>query len=160
MTKFTRDAVSEALHAAVAAKGEDYVYPGWNEGCYYADPEEHKAPSCIVGHVVAALDPNTFRSWAEFEAQEGGDSFPASEMDTPRRYAEEEICDEDELLVGYGEPQKVREAFEVDEVTKNALSVAQRIQDMGRSWADAQESFDRTMRGEDAESVRAEIMAR
>lgn len=159
MTKFTRDAVSEALHAAVVAKGEDYVYPNYDEGCTYSDPANREAPSCIVGHVVATLDPEVFQSWADYEDTEE-DTFSADDLDKSRGYDREAIYDEDGLWEGTGEARKFREAFEVDYTTKDALYVAQRLQDLGRPWGVAQKAFDRVAAGEDHKLVFAEMLSK
>lgn len=44
------------LEKAVADKGEDYVYPHYNDGCAYFEEafrENAGQPSCIVGHVLS-----------------------------------------------------------------------------------------------------------
>lgn len=161
MTIFTRDAVSEALHKAVETKGADYVYPDWNFGCHYADAEaEYQAPSCIVGHVVAALDPELFQNWAEYERQAQGDSFSVRDAMYGDEYDYAEVLDEDGLWVGVGEAQKFRKALSADDRTRDALLAAQRVQDLGQPWGDAQEAFDRVMAGEGEGAVVEEIIDR
>lgn len=57
---YTDQQVTEALHAAVMLKGADYVYRQPSElGCVYAD--EDGSPSCLVGHVIHALNPEGFK---------------------------------------------------------------------------------------------------
>lgn len=74
--KMTIEKTIEALKKAVAEKGEDYVYKeneeiGW---CLYSDRESGQ-PSCIVGHVLADLDPEAFarvRAWELRSARSAG----------------------------------------------------------------------------------------
>lgn len=163
MTKFTRDAVSEALHAAVAAKGENYVYPKDEyDGCVYSARDGGKIyPACIVGHVVAALDPELFQNWAEYEV-ESNESFTVSEgaaRDYPYEYKQYE--DEHGYWVCDGDPQRVRKALDVDDnVTIDALASAQAIQDSSLPWKLSQEAFDRILAGEDREAVENENLLR
>lgn len=163
MTKFTRDAVSEALHAAVAAKGGDYVYPQDEyDGCVYSTRVgEDIYPACIVGHVVAALDPELFQNWAEYEV-ESNDSFTVTSgaaRDYP--YDHKQYEDEDGLWISDGEPQHVRKRLDVDDnVTIDALASAQVIQDSSLPWKLSQEAFDRILAGEDREAVENEILLR
>lgn len=75
---FTRQDVLEAARKIVAEKGPDYVYPrnsinggggyGTNTGPVYA---EDGKPSCLVGHVVHALDPEAFAHLASVEEAYG-----------------------------------------------------------------------------------------
>lgn len=68
MVKFTKDAVIAALEEIVKEKGEDYVYPQAEKflPCVYAVDGE---PSCIVGQVIAKIDPDLLKEVAEFEAR-------------------------------------------------------------------------------------------
>lgn len=61
--------VDDVLGAArqIVSGAEDFVYGG---SCVYA---EGGAPACLVGHVVHALDPETFRDLAEAEFVNGGE---------------------------------------------------------------------------------------
>jgi len=42
------------LTRVVEVKGEDYVYPNWNNDCRYADygPDGERVPGCIVGYAL------------------------------------------------------------------------------------------------------------
>lgn len=63
---YTNEQINAALSKALEAKGDDYVYENWQDGnCVYSVAQE---PSCIVGHVLHALDPEMFKRVAEFEA--------------------------------------------------------------------------------------------
>lgn len=137
MTILTKDAVSEALHKAVAEKGEDYVYPRANEGCRYADPYNPEVPSCIVGHVVAALDPETFKRIGQRE-EENEMSFSATYLLDDGPFG---LDPEDDSVVA-------------------ALQVAQSLQDLGLPWGYAQEGFDRVIKGEEYIMVEGEITSR
>ena len=73
MEKFTNEEVSAAVERAVALKGEDYVYKrvaqggGYSAGpsCVYDNGDG--TPSCIVGHVIADLEPDLFAKLGEWE---------------------------------------------------------------------------------------------
>lgn len=156
--KLKTDAVTEALEAAVAAKGEDYHYRGYvraDQGaalpgsCSYAN--EDGSPSCIVGHVVAALDPRLFAEMVEAEKVEG---FPVTELKSGVDIVQYDEYDEVERQV-FIEPVKSDgpELFE-------ALRVAQVLQDNGHSWGEALEAYRRTLAGEDSYTVELEIKAR
>ena len=66
--KYTAEQVLDTLAKVVAGK-EDFVYrldqrnEYGNVQCNYA--EDDGSPSCIVGHVAAALDPDLFCAFAE-----------------------------------------------------------------------------------------------
>lgn len=121
MTKLTYTAVQEALKESVEEKGADYVYP-YAKGlgaCKYA--ENDGSPSCIVGHVLAKLDPEMFAKVKEAEGRESG-SFPVSMLlDAEEFYSEVEL------------------SFPL--VT--ALASAQNMQDTGSTWGEALASFER-----------------
>lgn len=159
MTKFTRDAVSEALHAAVAAKGEEYVYPNLGECRYAEHAGDSIAPSCIVGYVVDALDHDLLENWAEYE-DVVGEGFEISEATFTEEYDYEEILDENGDYLHSGEPQRGRRAIDVDATTLDALQVAQSLQDEGKPWGDAEEGFNRVLAGEDWMWVENEILLR
>lgn len=147
---FTTDAVTEALHKIVAEKGADYVYPGARGTCMYS--ERDGSPSCIVGHVVAVLEPEAFEKIVEIEAAEG------------------ESTDARALLGGWGVDydwetgdyrMKTPALVEYDNEVSNALELAQRAQDGGLTWGEAQEYFDRYISGgESFMDLAAEIRER
>lgn len=148
MTIFTRDAVSEALHKAVEAKGGDYVYPGASMGaCTYSDRQsDHLAPSCIVGHVVAELDPELFANWAEYEREESNSFSIYEGAVSTEEYDYEEIMNEDGFYVSGGDARKVRKSIGIDDpAVLSALKEAQRIQDAGGTWGEAQREFDQIL---------------
>lgn len=63
----TLSAVQKALDDAVALKGEDYVYPS-SDCAYSTNPAlGEQAPSCIVGYVLNALEPEVFKEVARRE---------------------------------------------------------------------------------------------
>lgn len=116
MTKFTREEVTAAIEEAVAEKGNDYIYPNYDYGCSYAD--ENGEPSCIVGHVVAKLDPEKFAAVVDLEDGPGG-SWPVY------RRSDYEF----QKVVGFGDI--------FDDETIRALSAAQSRQDKGDTWGEA-----------------------
>lgn len=62
---YTNEQISVALRAALDARGEDYVYEtGMSGDCDYARGGE---PSCIVGFVAHALDPEMFLAIEDYE---------------------------------------------------------------------------------------------
>lgn len=62
----TYEDAARALDEAVNEKGTDFVYdPPSGDVCSYTDREGN--PSCIVGHVIAKLNPKAFARIAEFE---------------------------------------------------------------------------------------------
>lgn len=111
--KYTAEQVLDVLAKVVAGK-EDFVYrldqrhPNGVVQCNYA--EDDGSPSCIVGHVIAALDPHLFRDLAEEEKD--GDSL--SVMSTSHYF---------------------RSHFE--DRALEALQAAQRAQDGGSPWGTA-----------------------
>lgn len=63
---YTNGQIGTALRAALDKMGEDYVYRGDASGnCVYAIDGE---PSCIVGHVLHALNPDMFEKVVRFES--------------------------------------------------------------------------------------------
>lgn len=105
--------VSEILHQVVAEKGGDYIYEHAGGDCFYSDPYDQSAPSCIVGHVLAKLDPEAFQKVAQKENDEES-SFGVNEI-----------------------PTSVW-----DYQTAQALQAAQNIQDDGYAWSVAEKAFD------------------
>ena len=116
MTTLTVEQVSETLEEIVAEHGADYYYPQANESCFYTErgPGGVTVPSCIVGHVVARLDPDTFKKIAVYEAD--GDTLDARNLPS---------------LVGLD--------MEADAV--EALQQAQFRQDEGESWGGALQAY-------------------
>ena len=69
MTKITAKTALEAMREIVKEFGADYVYPAIeDEECTYA---RDGAPSCIVGHIAARLDPELFQRMATEEDEHG-----------------------------------------------------------------------------------------
>ncbi|WP_217181590.1 hypothetical protein [Streptomyces sp. AC495_CC817] len=107
---YTNAEIVAAARDAVAEKGAGYIYSNPSSHgpvCVYAALDG--APSCIVGHVLAKIDPEAFASVAEWER--------------------------DPHTVGTG----VREAFADLELNFTVAQVivlekAQNLQDHGRYW--------------------------
>lgn len=122
MKTFSDEAISKTIHEVVAEYGEDYVYrsPEANSQCVYA---VGGSPSCLVGHVIARLDPESFKAISE------------SELNTRSVYS----------LVGeFG-------GFQVSDLAVSALAAAQTEQDLGFEWGQALAAFDREMGDVDAD---------
>lgn len=115
---YTNEQINEAIKAALAEKGEDYVYErvgeGAKQGCYYA---VDGAPSCLVGNVLNRLDPEMFAQVIEYET------------DTPE-YQDTGFEDVAEYL---------RLPFHEDQVA--ALKDAQVKQDQGKTWGEAAQKY-------------------
>lgn len=136
----TTEDVTAALEKAIAAKGEGYVYEPIGATCRYTT--EEKSPSCIVGWVVAEVNPPLFDALFDFE--QTGNVIAAHDLDRPSK--EPDFLD-DEL------------ALEVDRRTLDALQAAQEIQDEGLSWAYAKRAYDNVLAGQDYREAIDEITA-
>lgn len=119
MAKFTHDEVTAAIEAVVAEKGEAYTYPN-AESCVYGYADG--TPGCIVGHVVARLDPDKFARVVQVEQGVPRNSWPVSTLSTETIHRAVVVVTFDDLF---------------DQVTLNALAEAQAIQDRGRPWGQA-----------------------
>lgn len=139
MTVLTKDAVTEKLNGLLEAKGEGYVYPMGGSGCFYAEPGG--APSCIVGHVIAALDPDLFKDVANAEGFQG-ESYSAKEVFTDGFElppTDDWTLEERENFEhGYG-PRRKGETEST--VLTMALQAAQEVQDGGGTWGEAVEAY-------------------
>lgn len=108
---YTNAEINAALRGALDEKGEDYTYSKENtEACLYKRAGE---PSCIVGHVLHALDPEMFERVAAFERD------PETKLDTTFHQVARQ------LHLPFNEEQ-VR-----------ALRYAQIVQDNGGTWSNA-----------------------
>lgn len=139
MAEFTYENVLAALEAAVADKGEDYVYPKAIGSCTYTNVD--KSPSCIVGHVVAKLAPAKLEKifeneYSEFiaeqvpleQAEDYVSSFSVYAL--VRQYLKEDpnLYDSDNM-------------YDRDTALTIALGVAQGTQDSGKTWGEALAKF-------------------
>lgn len=127
---FTRQEVLDAANKAIAEKGADYVYPrastagngyGSKDGPVYAEGD---SPSCLVGHVIYALDPEAFAHLAAVEARNGSE---AADQLTWFHYGEHG----EEATYGY-----LPEDF-WDSEAEALMTLAQSHQDHGIPWGDA-----------------------
>lgn len=128
------EAVTKALEEAVAEKGEEYVYESpltdYYEGdCFYATPEG--APSCIVGHVFAKLDPEGFQRLFHNE----WDGYDPDRSDDD----EDEDWSSPTSMSVEGAVESLEEKPE--EEATIALWLAQQAQDKGHSWGVAQKVY-------------------
>lgn len=127
MKTFSDEEVTAAIEAVVAERGEGYIYDNGRNihgdaGCYYADADGAN-PSCIVGFVLKALNPEAFKKVVDHERSH--ESFDV----------------EDAILYADGE-------FNVSSEVKAALQRAQDRQDSGKSWGAALDGFKRSLRGD------------
>lgn len=121
---FTKDDVLKTLKEVVKGK-EDYIYKrperrakhGGN-ACFYTTPEG--APSCIVGYVIARLDPELLQEIKGYEDR-NRQSFPFSPY----------------TKVARNPLNKVKAEFEPDAII--LLQRAQTEQDAGNTWGEALE---------------------
>lgn len=115
---YTFEDVNRVLHE-LAAERPDYVYerpyqPGKAAACVYSTHDGQ--PSCIIGHVIARLDPDEFKDIHNMEWRENkGDSCGVVDLAWSDQFTNEQV---------------------------SALSVAQGAQDAGEQWRDAVASFD------------------
>lgn len=162
---FSQSQVTKALKKAVEAKGGGYVYPHARPPysyensfarCSYTNADG--SPSCIVGHVVAALDPSVLEKVGEYE-RESGESFGVEVLVTGfdefgRDYEYDEYDEPIEPEPGY--PILAKDArFEVDGMVQAALAAAQTVQDMTGTWAEALDAYKRVLAGEGRYAVEA-----
>lgn len=144
MTVLNTDAVTEVLTRLVAEKGEDYVYPPAVQSiyptCTYTTAMEdgEYAPSCIVGHVIAELDPELFQELAKYELEEGS-SLGVQEL-------------VHEGSPGYDFQEDNPQLIVDDSTLAVALAMAQEIQDRGGTWANAVAAYQEVL---DAGVIRA-----
>lgn len=132
MVKFTKTAVLQALEEIVAEVGENYVYPGWETGCMYAD-EGDGEPACIVGRVIAKIDPNMFEETRKAELSRGG-SWSISGFHETEEERDEALSSVQRSV--YGKVSDIPPVLETDDAnTRDILRVAQIMQDGGETYA-------------------------
>ncbi len=124
MATFTREAVLKTLADIVDEYGADHVYEYSNSQCYYSDADGN--PSCIVGHVIYRLDPETFARIYAWENGENGD------------YGERTSCavrslGNEGFELGW---ESEREAASIID----ALGHGQATQDLGGTWGEAEDT--------------------
>lgn len=131
-TLISLDRAIETAKKVVAAKGSDYVYvkpadrSGFGTACSYSDP--NGGASCLVGYMVRALRPKTFKEIVQYEAEHG--SFGADSLTKHDHTTDPDDYDE------FGE-YKAFEIFEPE--AERFLSELQDNQDSGRTWGFALE---------------------
>lgn len=109
MIVLNREIVTNALKAAVAERGEDYIYTEHFSGCVYV---RNALPACIVGQVLADLGVSV-ETLARFDNNGGATANQVL-------YALERGG-----------------TLTYDQATSNALEAAQYHQDKGRAWGHA-----------------------
>ena len=123
----TLSAVQKALDDAVALKGEDYVYPS-SDCAYSTNPAlGEQAPSCIVGYVLNALEPEVFKEVAKREWQKPDPSLGV--------YVDEYGYALDSTTVeGLRDRWGIRAFDDVEDGVVELLYEAQSNQDSGNTW--------------------------
>lgn len=108
--------VLTAMRKIVKREGEGYVYDNdrgsEDKGCYYATT--NNAPSCLIGHVIYALDPEQFIAIAIRE-DERNESTQALDL-TRDGWIPRDFWSPD---------------------AESAAQEAQRVQDLGQTWGEA-----------------------
>lgn len=124
MTVLTAVEVTDELNKIVEEYGADHVYERNNTDdyagtCNYASLDGE--PDCIVGHVLARLQPEVFAKLVEFENKNtDGDGVRVS-------FGISNYSDYEEL------------GIEMEEDARGILSRAQAKQDRGETWGEAVE---------------------
>lgn len=130
MSVFSKENVIAALERAVALKGADYVYDAGNAStgeCAYTTPDGK--PSCIVGYVIADLQPELLPVFGAAERWES---------ETNEDSGETEFYPADVFAISSA-ANYVPEWKPEDGVV-SILLTAQTRQDAGQSWGDALEA--------------------
>ncbi len=130
-----------ALHEAVEEKGADYVYDNGDYDCTYSthpDPDGHRQPSCIVGHVIAKLDPNAFKEIAlnEWTWEDDVEVYVDDEDPFVPSYISGWVADPaDVKTISSAHPGLI-----ADEEAVKFLAEAQWHQDCGAAWGVAEKN--------------------
>lgn len=142
----TRESVAAAFEAIIAEFGADHRYESQSRdssdptmGCYYTLPEKdaegNYAPACIVGHIIARIEPDVFQTIGALEAE------------TARS------CGATTLLLGYwynwadedgNLPEDSHTFIDEDEgdmTLLNAIGKAQSRQDRRGTWGEAYAAY-------------------
>lgn len=111
----TRERFTDAMHKAVASRGEDYVYtpPEGGRMCMYTDPDG--TPGCIVGVALAELGYTAENTDSLAYGKGGGAAYQLT-------------------LLGFVDPH-----------VHEAANYAQRVQDTGGTWGVALNQYNRIM---------------
>lgn len=141
MPTTTTEQFTEAIEAAVAERGSDYVYPlhddsqpNWNLNgvCVYAvETESGLKPGCIVGDVFDRLGVATLDRMHEFEVE----TQTNTNLDTDSTLGTDST-------VG---PLVEHLALDLPPRVLNALREAQTEQDYGNDWGTALDAYKRTL---------------
>lgn len=133
-TILTRAAVAEALDQLIIERGDDYVYPQAEAGgCFYSF--EDGKPGCIVGAIVAKLDPVAYEELVLAEpAQDDGNGG-----------IKREPCGSSNSITSQGIVLLDPEDYSL----RRALREAQSTQDTGDNWGRAREAFIRELHRRD-----------
>lgn len=127
--------VTAALEAAVAERGEDFVYTTEDGECYYS--YDDGTPGCLIGVALSKLDPIAFEQLVDYELsveepylrRTAGsvravvaeiNTFPVNAYDRP--------------IVARANPELLA-----------AMSVAQETQDVGGSWGNALKAYQKSL---------------
>jgi hypothetical protein len=126
----TVESVSAALDKIIEANGEDHTYEAENGVCYYSTPEGK--PGCIVGQVIALLDPEAFQFLVKIE------------------YETTRSLWRDQRISAGGIDELVNDEHIVNVENVHllmALADAQQAQDRGETWGQARRRFHEAING-------------
>lgn len=148
-TILTTAAVAEAIDQLVIERGPDYIYPSAEQnGCFYTF--EDGAPGCIVGAVVAKLDPVGFE-WLKNSEPTYDDGNGLIRRDPVGSALGifgigDEAAAVEAAVGGFRPPHSVDSPLAVEsEPLLRALRRAQSAQDTGSTWEDARREFITTL---------------
>lgn len=110
--------------AEVIKGHEDYRYTDHHDRCRYTEPDG--SASCLVGQVVAVLDPEAFEEFKKYE-HDTKLTFPISSLGT--KY---DGCFE--VAPGFSLPK-----LSMSPAARRILRKAQSAQDLGNTWGYAYE---------------------
>ena len=134
-TILTTAAVAEAIDQLVIERGPDYVYPKEQQnGCFYTF--ENGEPGCIVGAVVAKLDPAGFE-WLK-------NSEPA--YDDGNGLIRRDSVGSALGIFGIGDGAGASPLAVESEPLLRALRRAQSAQNTGSTWEAARREFTASLR--------------
>lgn len=132
-TTLTRAAVADALDKLIIERGEDFVYSQDELGnCFYT--HEDGEPACLVGALIAKLDPQAFETLKTLEPvqDDGNGMLHRDPFGSVNRLIENGYIDVES-------PQ-----------LRKALVSLQAHQDTGGTWGTARSVFIDRLRSEDA----------
>lgn len=138
MTNLTAETVTTALDELIAERGEDFtyeraeiVYPSGYVDKVYAYSNSDGTPSCIVGCVLAKVEPEAFQKLhnLEWSSDPGGFTATGSVYSIADDYLSAELPELRDAETHGLSPLGL------------ALRAAQSVQDGGAPWSEARNAF-------------------